>query len=221
MTDETKHAASNAAAIRDRKAANRRAGQKAANAGRRRGFERFKEENPGTGNLLINPLGIVFITKPAGYEPFVIGLVKMWLINSASTAETNVATIAKIQAQFPEHNFTERAAYDDLPKKILDKIKALLAEHDVTLHKAVKTLAQIKKALRTSGAGHASVTRVQINGTLSSAHFGPFKVEDHKGRNCIRITSDGKRRRIYLDNLIALSDALAKAPGIPCLPIGH
>ena len=148
--------------------------------------------------------------KPPGYFPYIDRLVDGWLSGKGDCNQTNRAIISRISERFPEYKFSKDLLNKPLSKAMADRIKAKAAERGLSLDtRQHDTLSKIKAAALKGELAKDAERPIRINATLTDTHLAGLKIELSGKRQSVRFTHGGKRRRIYIDDLMALSELMA------------
>lgn len=170
----------------------------------------YKQHYPEAYDQVTRIAAFAFKPKPAGYVEYIDRLVTSWLTGSTRNTETNAATVQRIRDRFPNHSFADSLLNKPLSKKRREKIAANATEQGYKIDtRQHDTLSKIKAAALKGERATIADRRIQINATLTDTYFAGLKIELHSKRQSVRFTHDGKRRRIYIDDLIILSEWLA------------
>jgi hypothetical protein len=149
---------------------------------------------------------IAYIRKPSGYNGYLVSLVERWLTNSAALASTNVADVIALNERLgtvfnPANHFSAK-----LPKSRLEKIKAVFVKHGFPLEIAKPTsMSSIREAAK-SCVGRKQANRPfaglgVISGSTLVIGQEVFNIVANGKKDCIRVTLNGTRHRVYLEVL--------------------
>ena len=164
----------------------------------------YKQQHPEAAPIFVKIDGYVKPPVAPGYSSAVIAMVNHWFDSEAALKETNTAAVQrlneKLGAQFnPANHFSK-----NIPSTLLAKL-ADIFEHrggylDTTQPRsisAVKKAVQAHKSLGSSTVRPFGTVGTRTNDTLTVAGH-TYRIEDHRGRECIRVSVDGQRTRIPL-----------------------
>lgn len=172
----------------------------------------YKQHHPEAANQITRIAAFAFKPKPAGYTEYMDRLIGRWL--SGADTETNTATVKRIRDRFPNHSFAGSLLNKDISKGRLQKIAANAAEQGFHIDtRKYDTLSKIKAAALKGELGTVAGRHININATITDTHVAGLKIELHGKRQSVRFTHGDKRTRIYIDDLIALSEWLAVEGG--------
>ena len=173
----------------------------------------YKQQHPEAVGLMTRIETLAYKPKPSGYPQFIDGLVDSWLSGTADS-ETNTATVQRIRDRFPNHSFAGNLLNKPLSKFMLAKVAALATDRGLALNsREHDTLAKIKAAARKGELAAVADRHIIIRAMVTDTHLAGLKIEHHRKRQSIRFTHVGKRIRMYIDDLIALSELLAEDAG--------
>lgn len=172
----------------------------------------YKQQHPGAAGHLTRITTLAFKPKPAGYTAYIDRLIARWLAGTGN--ETNAATVQRIRDRFPNDSFASNLLNKPLSKGRREKIAANATQLGFKIDtRRYDTLAKIKGAALKGELDTTTDKHININATFTDTHFAGLKIELHRNRKSARFTHNGKRRRIYIDDLIALSEWLAVEGG--------
>ena len=172
----------------------------------------YKQDHPEAANQITRISAFAFKPKPAGYTEYMDRLIARWL-SGADTA-TNTATVKRIRDRFPNHSFAGSLLNKDISKGRLQQIAANAAQLGFHIDtRKYDTLSKIKAAALKGELATVADKHIHINTALTDTHVAGLKIERHGKRQSIRFTHGGKRTRVYIDDLIALSEWLAVEGG--------
>ena len=170
----------------------------------------YKQHHPEAVGLMTRIETLAYKPKPAGYPQFIDGIIDGWLSGAGNCKQTNRAVISRISDRFPEYRFSKDLLNKPLSKAMANRIKAKAAERGLSLDtRQHDTLSKFKAAALKGELAKIADRRIVINATLTDTHLAGLKIELHHNRQCVRFTHGGMRRRIYIDDLISLSDFMA------------
>ena len=174
----------------------------------------YKQHHPDAAGYMTRIETLAYKPKPSGYPQFIDGIVDSWLSGADNCKQTNRAIISRIGDRFPEYRFSKDLLNKPLSKAMANRIKAKAAERgfivDTRQH---DTLSKIKAAARKGELAAIADRRIVINATLTDTHLAGLKIELHGKRQSVRFTHGGQRRRMYIDDLVTLSELLAEEAG--------
>lgn len=174
----------------------------------------YKQHHPDAAGYMTRIETLAYKPKPSGYPQFIDGIVDSWLSGTADSKQTNRAIISRISDRFPEYRFSKDLLNKPLSKAMANRIKAKAAERGLSLDtRQHDTLSKIKAAALKGELAAIADRRIVINATLTDTHLAGLKIELHRNRPSVRLTHGSKRRRIYIDDLICLSELLAGEAG--------
>ncbi len=174
----------------------------------------YKQHHPEAVGLMTRIETLAYKPKPAGYPQFIDGIVNSWLTGTADSKQTNRAIISRICDRFPEYSFSKDLLNKPLSKAMANRIKAKAADRGLSLDtRQHDTLSKIKAAALKGELAKIADRPIRINAILSDTHLAGLKIELSGKRQSVRFTHGGKRRRIYIDDLIALSEFMAGEAG--------
>lgn len=180
------------------------------------GVAQYKAEYPEAAPIRVDLNAIAYTAKPKGYDAYLSSLAERWLLNGTAIGSSNAEDVKQLNERFatsfpPSKHFSE-----PLSKGRLNKIKAAFAHRGVPLDiKHSNTMSKVRSA--------AKAARAQQNPDRHLAKVGviadnilvmggqPFRVERNGDRECIRVLIGGKRRRLYLEELVWIADRLVGA----------
>lgn len=179
------------------------------------GANAYKERHPEAAHILIGSQPRAYVAKPAGYRAAIMDLVALWFDSDGALAASNRDDVARLNAklgtEFDPDRFFSRA----LSPSILNGIADLFDRQGAYLdHAKVKSMSQVRQAVRSIKSGSIPEGRpfagigIRTDRTLTLGGR-TFRVESHKGRECVRVSSGGARHRIALDGLAELLAGLA------------
>lgn len=172
----------------------------------------YKQMHPEAVGLMTRIETLAYKPKPAGYTEYIDRLIARWL--AGASTETNAATVQRIRDRFPNDSFASNLLNKDISKARLQKIAANAAEQGIHIDtRKYDTLSKIKAAALNGELATNANRPIVINATLNATHFAGLKIELHGKRQSIRFTNGSKRQRIYIDDLIALSEWLGVQGG--------
>ena len=172
----------------------------------------YKQQHPGAAGHMTRITTLAFKPKPAGYTEYIDRLIARWL--AGASTETNAATVQRIRDRFPNDSFASNLLNKPLSKGRREKIAANATQLGFKIDtRQYDTLAKIKAAALNGELATNANRPIVINATLNATHFAGLKIELHGKRQSIRFTHGGKRQRIYIDDLTALSEWLAVEGG--------
>lgn len=172
----------------------------------------YKQQHPGAAGHMTRITALAFKPKPAGYTEYIDKLIAKWLAGAGT--ETNAATVQRIRDRFPNDSFASNLLNKPLSAGRRDKIAANANQLGFKIDtRQYDTLSKIKAAALKGELATNTDRPIVINTTLNATHFAGLKIELHGKRQSIRFTHGGKRQRIYIDDLTALSEWLAVEGG--------
>jgi len=186
------------------------------------GVQRYREDYPEAQEVGVNLHARAYLKKPKGYEAYLTKFAENWLTSWVAVSETNRADVQRINDRFdirldPDKHFSEA-----LTKKRIERIKAVFDKYAAPLDVAkVKTMSDVRQAAKAfwarTSADRLFGTVGVISGTTLILKGQRFNVEKNGKRDCIRPTINGKRRRLYLDELEWIANLLAEEREDPLL----
>lgn len=179
------------------------------------GVTAYKARYPEAKSIRVDSHPRAYAPKPSGYTAAIIALVALWFDSGAALAASNRDDVLRLNAKlgttFDPDRFFSRALAPSLRKAITE----LFAQRGAHIEPAaIKSMSQVRQAVRSAKAKAAPEgrpfagigTRTEQTLTMGS---NSYRIEQHKGRDCIRITHDGVTQRFYLGNLQVLLSGLA------------
>lgn len=172
----------------------------------------YKQHHPEAADQITRIATFAFKSKPAGYTEYIDRQIARWL--SGAAAETNTSTVKRIRERFPNHSFAGTLLNKDLSKGRLQQIAANAAQLGFYIDtRRYDTLSKIKAAALKGELATVADKHINIDTTITDTHVAGLKIERHGKRQSIRFTHGSKRTRVYIDDLIALSEWLAVEGG--------
>jgi hypothetical protein len=177
------------------------------------GVAAYKEHNTGAKNVRVNISVLAYVPKPRGYDDYLVSMVEGWLTNEAALASTNVADVIRLNARFETLYDPAKHFSQPVSKGRLAKIKAVFAKHhaplDITKVNTMSKVREAAKSVRTRVNADRPFGKVGfIAGDTLTINERSFQIEWNGQRECIRVLIDGKRSRLYLNELEWMADLL-------------
>lgn len=181
------------------------------------GVQAYKARHPETANFTVKPKGAdVFLAKPTGYYDAVAALAGGWFTDPAALAQTNRQDVDGLNAALGCKRFDpDRFFSKPISKTVKERLTGVFAARGHILPETVASLSQAKQAAKSAIAGTLPDARPfgtfgTIAGTTLTLGTSTFRIEQHHGRDSIRVTAEGTTQRLYLSTV---RDLLA---GMPC-----
>lgn len=186
------------------------------------GVRRYKEDYPEAGEVGVNMHARAYLKKPKGYEAYLTKFAETWLTSWIAVNETNRADVQRINDRFdirlnPDKHFSE-----ELTKKRLERIKAAFNRYAAPLDLSkIKTMSDVRQAAKAFWV-HTTADKPfgnvgVISGRTLVLRGERFNIEKNGERDCIRPTINGKRCRLYLDDLEWVANLLVEEREDPLL----
>lgn len=183
------------------------------------GVNRYKDEYPEAKPIRLWGAAIAFFHKPVGYDASLVSMALHWLDSPTALAMTNAADVARLNEKLGTNYPPAKHFSESLNQSRLQKIRAAYAERGVPLGAAVKTMAHVRKAAKAATGATKAETRFSSVGVISGdaliINGRSQPIETNGQRRCIRPTINGKRSRLYLDELEWVADWLGGAAADP------
>jgi hypothetical protein len=170
----------------------------------------------------VNMQARAYIKKPKGYEVYLGQIAENWLTSWIAVNETNRADVQRINDRFdirlsPDKHFSEA-----LTKKRIERMKTVFNKYaaplDVTKIKSMSDVRKAAKAFWASTTADKPFGSVGVISGKTIVLMGQrFNIEKNGERDCIRPTIDGRRARIYLDDLEWVANLLVEEGPDPLL----
>lgn len=197
------------------------------------GVNAYKARWPEAADILIGSEPRAYVRKPSGYKPAILALVALWFDSGTALASSNREDVARLNAKLGTDFDHDRFFSRTLSPSLRSSISELFAQRGAYLDPGiVKSMSQVRQAIRSKKASAAPEGRPFAGigtRTPQSLTIGTrsFRIEQHKGRECIRVTHDGTTQRFYLGNLQELLSGLvgeqagASPPPTICIYTGE
>lgn len=182
------------------------------------GVRRYKDKWPEAGSIQVKASAVAFQQKPKGYDDALCSLVRLWFASDLAIAETNRATIARLNERLQSNFDPDRHFSVPLSAKRLDKIAAIFSEHGAHLDtRRVQTMSEVRAAVKAArglavpGRSFARIGRIAEGQLVCGNQV--FRIEQHSGHDCIRVPVNGSRVRLRLDALAEFISAVGLVSG--------
>ncbi|KTE23896.1 MULTISPECIES: hypothetical protein [unclassified Sphingopyxis] len=171
------------------------------------GVNAYKAQHPEAKRIRVISEPVAYPPKPKGYDAAILALVILWFNSDAALASTNRDDVlrlnAKLGSDFDPDRFFSRA----VSKGLREKIAATFTQQGAHLDPStIKSLSTVRKAVAAAKAraAPAAIPFAGIGtrtGNMLTIGSQTFRIENHYGRECVRLSMNGKRQRIPLDAL--------------------
>ena len=182
------------------------------------GVKQYKANYPEANIIRVTVDAIAYSPKPKGYNSYLIRLVNLWLVDEGERNRSNSEDVKALNAYLgtafnPANHFS-----NPLSNSRLTAIKRAFTERGAPLDTSGDTsMSKVRQAAK-AAAGHWNADQSfggvgVISGDTLAINGQTFPIVLNGTRRCIRVSIEGKRRRLYLDELewafglLAASDA--------------
>lgn len=186
------------------------------------GVSRFVERYPEAAEVRWQNQPKAYLPKPAGYAAAISSMVEAWFDSKEALDQSNTADVARLNEKlgttFPPANHFNTPLSTALAKKLRAVFEARGAHFD---EKRMDTLSKVRKAVATAKQG-ADPETIEFGSigrrSQNKLHVGSrdFAITKHGQRECIRPKVNGRQPRLYLDDILWLSELLNAevSPGV-------
>lgn len=185
------------------------------------GVNAYKVRHPEAASIRIHSAPVAYIRKPSGYSAAISGLVEAWFQSDDALGQSNRADVERLNDKFgtslnPSNQFSK-----PLSAPILRKLQDVFAQRGAHLDvRQVTTMSKVRQAVKAAKAvAGASAVPLGSWGTRTgdtvTVGGQTFAIEQHNGRECIRLLVNGSRMRLRLDALAEFLSLTGLAPADP------
>ena len=171
------------------------------------GVNRYTDLYPEAGRIYSKATITVSVPKPPGYIDAVSRIVGGWLTDDSAAQQTNRLDVAALNADFggrqfnPDNHFSKPVG-----AKLRTRLSTLFEQRGFILPETANTLSKVKQAAKAARAGKLRSARAygtigNLSDDLLTIGGKSFRVEQHQGHACLRLTLDGHRSRLRLDDV--------------------
>lgn len=171
------------------------------------GANAYKAQHPEAKRIRVISEPVAYPPKPKGYDEAILALVVLWFNSDAALASTNRDDVLRLNAKLGSHFDPDRFFSRAVSKGLREKIAAAFAQQGAYIDPAaIKSLSAVRKAVAAAKAraAPAAIPFAGIGirtGNILTIGSQTFRIENHYGRECVRLSMNGKRQRIPLDAL--------------------
>ena len=185
------------------------------------GIDDYRRRHPDA-KALVELKSLAYLPKPSGYPDALASMIDCWFVSDLALSATNGADVARLNAKLQTDRFNTGNHFSKpLSASILKKLSAVFEQHGASLPATAKTMSAVRKAVRAFKAGDNINAKPfgtvgTRNGDTLIIGGHSYKVSRNGTRECIRLTVGGNKRRLYLDDILAVAGLLAGGePGNP------
>ena len=188
------------------------------------GVDAYKQRHPEAGQHRVNLNALAYVQKPPGYSDAIANMVGHWFDSDTALAATNGSDVDRLNARLGTDRFDRRNHFSKpLPPAVRKQLASIFQRRGAALPSSAKTMSAVRQAVRSFKAGSRPSAEAfgkvgtRAGDTLSIGSRA-FTVSRNGNRECIWITGD-KRRRVYLDDILAIADLLDGEDGCSPYPV--
>ncbi len=179
------------------------------------GVKTYKLRYPEADKIRVDPNPKAYVPKPAGYFDAVANMIRHWFDSSIALASTNREDVVRLNNKLGSNRFDpDRFFSRELSPSLRKKIAGVFEERLGLLPDNVRTMSGVRQAVKAFKAREAPQgkpfgtigTRTEQSLTIGSK---VYRIEMHRGKECVRITSGKTTQRIYLSLLQELISGLS------------
>ncbi len=182
--------------------------------------EKYRRDNPSARKLVTRIDTLVYEPKPAGYKAAIVGMVLQWFESSTALAATNRADVARLNARLQTERFNPNNHFSKpLSPSIRKALTTLLNKHGVSLPETAKTMSAVRKAVqafKVTGKPQAELfgKAGSRSGSILTIGGRSYRIEEHKGQECVRVTVGRKTQRVNLTTArVLVGNLVSEEPG--------
>lgn len=184
------------------------------------GARAYKEKYPEAKSIWIDIKTNASQPKPKGYAAALLNIVDGWLQSDTALTATNRADVERLNSKLETDRFNPSTHFSKpLSPPIRNKIAAIMEAHGARLPASAESMSAVRKAIqafKANGQSEAQPFAAIGSRTGDSITLGnrKFRIEDYRGRACIRVTTGGVTQRLYLETIEALLSGFSESqPG--------
>lgn len=186
------------------------------------GVDAFKRRHPEADTIWTDIKTVAYAKKPPGYPKAVTGMVTRWFDSPAALASTNADDVQRLNDRFQTDRFDPASHFSKpLPPSLLREIGEVFRQRGFTFDpSAANTLSKVRAAARARQANTAPDaapfgTIGSRTGETLTIGGAALRVTLNGKRECVVRVVEGRKHRLYLDDMLAFADLFGAGPS-PC-----
>lgn len=166
----------------------------------------LRQRSPDAAKLALKVSAFAFSPKPTGFYDAVGRMVGRWITDEAALQLPNRQDVAALSSDIGGLPRPANELSRDMNRTTLERCRSVFAAKGLDLPASVRTLSGVKAAARAIRAkARPEATPFGTIGTIAAGTLAigsaTFRVEDHEGRDYLRLSVNGERGRLRLDLL--------------------